>query len=205
MHTFIHSHFPTAIMAVNFSYDPNFSADSNALSNYIDFYIDEQGFTNGNNASPTNPSSWFFTDTIWSEKINWIQNAIKLGRGFFSIDQEPVSFANVSNDQVQWVLANYLLVKNNASFMYICGYQEYGYIFIRPEYSMQIGSPVNGMILDQNVYMRSFTNGIAIVNPSSASTYEVQLPQSGYKDVYGNTYGSQVTMPAHSGVILLNP
>lgn len=145
MHTFIHTHFPNAIMVVNFSYDPIFSTDSNALTNYVDLYADEQGFTNGNNASRKNPSAWYYTDATWLGKINWIQNALNLKRGFLSINQEPVPFARVTKKQIQWALANYLLVKNNASFVYICGKQEYGYVFIRPEYAAQIGSPVNAM------------------------------------------------------------
>lgn len=203
MHTFIRAHYPNAMMAVNFSYDPNFSADSNALSNYVDFYIDEQGFTNGNNASPANPSAWYFTDAAWSGKINWIQNALRLGRGFFSINQEPVPFAQVTNDQVQWALANYLLVKNNASFVYICGEQEYGYLFLRPEYAAQVGSPVSAVYQDQGLYMRNFTNGVVIVNPSSSNTYTVQLLGTGYKDLYGNSLGAQVTLSAHLGLILI--
>jgi hypothetical protein len=203
MHTFIQTHFPHAIMAVNFSYDPDYSSDSNQLSNYVDFYIDEQGFTNGNNASSSNPSSWYFTDATWSGKMNWIQNALNLRRGFLSINQERGSFANVTNNQVQWVLANYLLVKNNASFVYICGYQEYGYLFLRPEYAAKIGSPVHAMYQNQSIYVRDFTNGIAIVNPSSSNSYTLQLPRAGYKDLYGDVLGSQISMPAHSGLVLI--
>jgi hypothetical protein len=203
IHTFIHTHFPNAVMAVNFSYDPNFSSDSNKLSNYVDFYVDEQGFTNGNNASPTNPSAWYFTDATWSGKMNWIQNALSLRRGFLSVNQEPVSFANVTNNQAQWALANYLLMKNNASFVYICGVQQYGYSFLRSEYSAQIGSPVNAMYQKQGIYLRDFTNGMAIVNPSSSTAYTVQLLGATYADLYGNAVGSQIIMPAHSGLILI--
>jgi len=203
MHYFIHIRFPQAVMAVNFSYDPNFASDSNILSNYVDFYIDEQGFTNGNNASPTSPSTWYFTDSTWSGKINWIQNTLHLRHGFFSINQEPVPFANVTNDQVQWVLANYLLVKNNASFLYICGEQQYGYAFLRPEYAAQIGSPLDALYQNQGIYLRDFTNGVAIVNPSSSFTYTLLLPGAGYKDLYGNVLRSPLIMPAHSGLVLI--
>src|SRR5258708_12020224 len=205
MHSFIRTHFPNATMAVNFSYNPKFSPDSNALSNYVDFYIDEQGFTNGNSASLANPASWYYTDATWLGKMNWVQNALKLKRGFFSVNQEPVPFAKVTDNQIQWVLANYLLVKNNASFVYICGEQEYGHLFIRAEYAAQIGYPLNAMYKIQNVYMRNFTNGIVIVNPSSANTYSVQLSGSVYKDLYGKYAGSQITIPAHSGLILIHP
>jgi len=189
-------------MAVNFSYDPTFSSDSNTLTNYVDFYIDEQGFTNGNNSPPNNPSAWYLTVATWSAKINWIQNALRLRRGFFSINQEPVPFANVTKVQAQWALANYLLVKNNASFVYICGKQQYGYMFLQPEYAAQIGSPVDAMHQNQGIYQRDFTNGIAIVNPSSSNSYTVELP-AGYRDLYGNVPGPELIMPAHSGLLLI--
>src|SRR6266581_3091724 len=116
--------------------------------------------------------------------------------------QEPVSFANLTNDQVQWALANYLLIKNNTSYLSISGYQEYGYLLIRPEYAAPIGSPTNAYYALQNVYMRDFTGGLVIVNPSSSTQYTVSLPSGKYKDLYGNTIGTSYTLPVHSGVVL---
>jgi hypothetical protein len=43
--------------------------------------------------------------------------------------------------QVQWAMANYLLVKNSASGMWVCGPGQYGQLLIRPEYAAATGAP----------------------------------------------------------------
>jgi hypothetical protein len=196
-HTWIHANFPKATMLVNFSYDDTFPQDSYELAKYVDILLDEQGFTHGNNG----PGK--YTDGVWLRKMQWIQQSLALGHGIISINQEPVNFSSLSVDQVQWALANYLLVKNNASMVYICGHQEYGSIYVRPEYSAQIGSPTGDMTATQNVYMRTFTNGLALVNPSSTASHTVTL-SGAHHDLYGHAVGSQVTLPPATGLVLLD-
>src|SRR6266704_1245094 len=99
-----------------------------------------------------------------------LQTFMNLGpRGWYPNNQEPVPFANLTKSQVQLALANYLLIKNNASYLNISGYQEYGYLQSRPEYAAPIGSPTTSYYSSQNVYMRDFTNGLVMVNPSSST------------------------------------
>src|SRR6266568_3664023 len=203
MQAYMHSHYPNNPMSENFSFDFSFPTDSNTLLSYIDIDNDEQGFTNGNNASASNPKSWYYTDSQWVQKMQALQTFMSNGpKGWYPNNQEPVSFANLTNDQVQWALANYLLIKNNTSYLSISGYQEYGYLLIRPEYAAPIGSPTNAYYALQNVYMRDFTGGLVIVNPSSSTQYTVSLPSGKYKDLYGNTIGTSYTLPVHSGVVL---
>ena len=198
MHQWIHTNFPNATMSVNFSYDFNYPADSQTLMSLIDIDDDEQGFTNGNNAPP-----WYYTDSQWLAKAQALQAYLAQGHGWFMVNQEPVAFNQVTNDEVQWVLANYLLLKNNASYFYISGYQQYGYLNWRPEYTAPIGSASGQFYASQNVYMRDFTNGKAMVNPSSTQTYTVTLPANTFQDLYGNAVNS-VTLGIHSGIVLLD-
>src|SRR6266568_1550658 len=203
MQAWMHSHYPNNPMSENFSFDFSYPTDSNTLLSYIDIDNDEQGFTNGNNASTSNPDSWYYTDSQWSQKMQALQTYMNLGpKGWNPINQEPVSFANLTNDQVQWALANYLLIKNNASYLYISGHQEYGHANLRPEYAAPIGSPTNSYYQSQNVYMRDFTNGLVIVNPSSTATYTITLTSGKYKDLYGNQLNS-VSLGKHSAIVLL--
>src|SRR6266571_1871361 len=204
MQAYMHSHYPNNPMSENFSFDFSFPTDSNTLLSYIDIDNDEQGFTNGNTASQPDPNSWYYTDSQWRQKMQALQTFMNLGpRGWYPNNQEPVPFANLTKAQVQWALANYLLIKNNASYLNISGYQEYGYLQIRPEYAAPIGSPTTSYYSSQNVYMRDFTNGLVMVNPSSTTQYSVSLPSGKYKDLYGNTISGSYTLPVHSGVVLL--
>ncbi len=193
----IHARFSGATMAVNFSYDPQFPADSLAMLRYLDIDVDEQGFTNGSSGPP-----WQFTDAAWQQQMLALQYNASLGHGLFSINQEPVPFSQISVAQVQWAIANYLLVKNQSSFLYICGYQQYGYLLLRTEYSAPIGQPIGGMVAMQGVYLRDFTQGLAIVNPSSTSTSVVRL-QGAYRTLYGQVVRNQVRLAPDSGLVLL--
>ncbi len=65
----------------------------------------------------------------------------RAGHGWQDINQFGSSFSTLTNAQKQWAIANYLLLKNNASWMYICGSQEYGTLLLTPEYNAPIGSP----------------------------------------------------------------
>jgi Hypothetical glycosyl hydrolase family 15 len=199
MYTRIHAAFPNATVSMNFSFDVNYPADSYALYQDMDIDTDERGFTNFGRGGDN-----YITDSTWIANMQALQYLIAIGKGLISVNQEPEDFAHLSNDEVQWVLANYLLVKGRYSYVFMSGYQEYGQLLIRPEYGAQIGRAAGPLIASQQVYMRRYTNGLAIVNPSSTTAYTVHLPANTYVDLYGNGLTSgTVVMPAHSGMVLL--
>lgn len=198
MSSWIHREFPGKVVAMNFGFLSSLPSESYQMYHYMDIDEDEQGFTNWG-SSPSD----YLSDNAWLANMRAIQYLSSLGHGYFSINQEPVKFGQVTDTQVQWALANYLLVKDAASYLYICGVQEYGYLFMRQEYSAQIGAPTQDMYASQGVYQRGFTNGLALVNPSSSHTYTVFLTGP-YRDLYGHWVGNQVRLPPHSGMVLLN-
>jgi hypothetical protein len=125
------------------------------------------------------------------------------GKGFVSINEMPERFVEVSQAEKQWALANYLLVKGQNSYIAITGIQEYGYTFFTPEYSAPIGYALGPMYESQGVAMRDFSNGKAIVNPSSFNQKFTILLSSGvYQDLYGNKIDG-LTLDAQSGIVLL--
>jgi hypothetical protein len=125
------------------------------------------------------------------------------GKGFVSINEMPERFFEVSQAEKQWALANYLLVKGQNSYIAITGIQEYGYTFFTPEYSAPIGYALGPMYESQGVAMRDFSNGKAIVNPSSFNqTFTILLPSGVYQDLYGNKI-NRLTLDAQSGIVLL--
>ncbi|MGI8824504.1 MAG: hypothetical protein ACR2JC_02450, partial [Chloroflexota bacterium] len=105
---------------------------------------------------------------------------------------------------LQWALANYLLVKYKHTYFWWGGAAQYGYApFLQREEEAQIGSPADDFYASQNVYMRDFSNGLALVNPSSRSPFTISLPAGRYQDLYGNAI-STYTMQPHSGLVLLH-
>lgn len=198
LHTWLHANFPNVAFAANFSYDNRYPVESDTLMSYVDLLFDEQGFSNGNNAPPYN-----YTGSAWVAKAQHTWNFIRAGHGWQDINQFGSSFSTLSNAQKQWAIANYLLLKNSASWLYVCGPQEYGTLLMTPEYNAPIGSPTDTYYQSQHVYMRDFTNGLALVNPSANASYTVTLSGT-HHDLYGHAVGNQVTMPPASGLALLN-
>jgi hypothetical protein len=198
MRDWMHAQFPKSTFNVNFSYDNTWPTDSDVLLSAIDIDLDESGFTNGNSGHPG-----AYTDGTWYALAIHLQKYLAQGKGWFDLNREPVSdFSSVTNAQVQWALANYLLVKNNASFVFVAGPQ-YGYLQLRAEFAAPVGSPTESFHQSQGVYVRGFTGGVAFVNPSSTTSYTVML--SGvHHDLYGNAVSGSVTLAPASGLVLLN-
>jgi hypothetical protein len=184
---------------MNFSFTFAAPRASYALYQYMDVDSDERGFSNWGFA-PDN----YLTGSDWLANTLALQKLAAMGRGLFSINQEPEGFADISTDEVQWVLANYLLVRGTSSFVYLCGVQQYGYLFWRPEYDAHIGMPATAMIASQHVYMRTYTHGLALVNPSASQTYSVEVGPNRYHDLYGTSLArGTVTLQPHTGIVLV--
>jgi hypothetical protein len=94
--------------------------------------------------------------------------------------------------------------KEHTAAVFISTYQEYGADTRYNEYNAQIGSPQDNMYQSQNVYWRDYSNGLSIVNPGARETYAVTLKAGRrYIDLYGSSVGQTVTLPPHSGIVLL--
>ena len=184
-------------VAMNFSYDPYHLAESNELYHYMDIAVDEAGFTNRGKSTEE-----YYSGIVWLSYIHALQSLDTMGKGFVSINEMPEAFAKVSQAEKQWALANYLLVKGKYSYIAITGIQQYNTILITPEYSAPIGHALNPMYLSQGVFMRDFSNGKAIVNPSSTDTFNIILPSGEYQDLYGNNVDT-LTLNTHSGIVLV--
>jgi len=181
-----------ATVTMNYSYK---WADGTVLINYMDILMDEQGFTNG----AGNP----YVDANWLTNMQYLQYLETQGKGLVSINECHESFANLTLAHKQWILANFLLIKGSHHYVSINGPQEYGSLMILPEYSARIGTALGSMYSYGNVYMRDFSGGKALVNPSSTKTYTIGLPGGAYEDLYGNMMNSVTLSPA-SGIVLLN-
>jgi hypothetical protein len=198
LQAWLHASFPNVAFAANYSYDNSYPTESDNLMAHVDLLFDEQGFTNGNNGPPYN-----YTGATWVAKAQHTWSFVSAGHGWQDVNQFGSSFSSLSTAQKQWAIANYLLLKSNASWIFICGPQEYGSLLMTSEYNAKIGSPTDVYHQSQDVYIRDFTNGMALVNPSASSSYTVTLSGT-HHDLYGNAVGPQVTLQPASGLVLLN-
>ncbi len=199
----VHQLSPTATMQVNYAYQFNEpAADNLTMMTTTDLLFDERGFTDwgasGQNYSP--PAQW----TKISDVLSKVQSKSIC---YMTNGEEPELTDLISQAERLWVIANYLLVKNNCTYMYMSGFaadgsQDYGRLITFPEYSIQIGHAVGEREKQQGVWVREFSAGWTMVNPYNR-TATVKVPAGQWVDVNGVLAGPTVTMSPQTGIVLL--
>ena len=199
---YVHALSATATMAMNFSYDGNFSAERNdALSAQADEVLAEAGFTNygAKHHNVTSPREW--------RQIVGLIRAIQSRRGcFMENGEEPALSKDISQTERLWVVANYLLIRDDCTYVWISGFaasggQDYGRILIYPEYGLPIGKPTADAREVDGAWQREYSGGLALVNPSHR---RVMIPlKRAYVDENGRRYRGSIVLGATTGQILL--
>jgi len=193
----VHQYSPTATMQVNVSYQFGEPEDDNLkLMTTADLLLDERGFTNYG-VPPVRP-----TPGQWRKIVDLLRQVQSKGLCYMTNGEQSVPTEDISQLDRLWVIANYLLVKNNCTYMYISGSQDYGRLITFPEYSIAIGHARGAMRKMNGAWLREFSGGLSLVNPYLKDR-KVNLPAGNYSDVNGNPVGPTVTMPAQSGLVLL--
>ncbi len=193
----IHNYSKTATMQVNMPFEFGYSREVNLqLMLTSDLVLDERGFTNYG-VDPNFPPPW-----QWEAIAKIIGEVQKKGVCYMTNGEESAPTGQISEQSRLWAIANYLLVKGNCTYMYMSGLQQYGSLVIFPEYSIPIGHPLGRMRRTQGVWGRTYSGGLALVNPYN-ETFTVNLPGGSFVDVNGVSADAIVTMAPHSGVVLL--
>jgi len=199
---YIHRHSSTGTMAINFSYDSNFStADNHALARQTDEVLDEAGFTNygSKGENVTIPAQW--------RRIVGLIRAVQANGGCYTENgEEPSLSKDITQRERLWVVANYLLIRDNCTYVWMSGFtksgaQDYGRILIYPEYRLAVGKPVAVATRAGAAWTRSYSGGLALVNPSN---HRVTIPLDGnYTDEDGRRFTGSIALRAETGQILL--
>src|SRR5262249_30272469 len=74
-----------------------------------------------------------------------------------------------------------------------------------PEYEADIGHPCAPMTESQQVYVRDYSNGIVVTNPSSSSAHVFTLPEGEFRDLHDvPVFDSILPLPPLTGKVLLS-
>jgi len=197
----VHHYSKTATMQVNVSYEFGYSREVNLrLMTTADLLFDERGFTNYGSAPDVPPP------TQWQQIMDVLQYVQSKGVCYMTNGEESYLSADIPQSARLWAIANYLLVNNGCTYMYMTGFldggQDYGSLVLFPEYSIPIGHPTDPMVKTQGIWGRKYSGGLALVNPHSTAK-TVVLPEGSYVDVNGNAVGPVVTMERQTGLVLL--
>jgi hypothetical protein len=200
-YAYVHAFSPRATMAMNFSYNYSFSlAENLAVTKNADMILNESGFTNwGGKPNITTPAQW----RAIVAQIDALQAN---GTCYMENGEEPGLSANIPQSERLWVVANYLLTRDDCTYVWISGYtasggQDYGRMLLYPEYFLAIGTPSGSRTAVRGAWERGYSGGLALVNPTNAS---VTVPLSAsYVDENGIAYAKAIVLAPTSGQILL--
>jgi hypothetical protein len=211
----IKQRYPNVASTINQRYkcDPNWSLTQPTTS----MILDEGAFTDNVGGTWLDTGSnedWCSAAPWWQTVQEYVTMQRDQGKGLVLINYDNAPGLTISNfvtdtnatarAHLQWVLANYLLVRYAHTYLEWENQSSSGYLVANQhEYAAAaaIGTATNDYYYSQGVFMRDFTNGRAIVNPDPTSPRTVTVG-TGYKDLYGNAVSS-ITMKPDSGAVLL--
>jgi len=167
----------------------------------LDVLFDESGFARFGKSS---------SDAEFNNTVAWARYTQALGKGFMDVN-EWQNETIVTDAQLDYDLATYVMLKEQAAVTFTAPYGEYGFEHYFNQYQAVIGTPCAEMYggpsylgLGRLAYFRQYTNGLAAVNTSGTQTYTVKLPQTIYTDVAtGKTrHSSELMLAPFSGILL---
>lgn len=153
------------------------------------------------------PVNSFRSESQWKVDVDMLVDAGRSGHGVCTLTKIWAPGTAAQKDAVhEYTLATFLLGTNGKSFFYVSYEEPPDSTVMHPWWKSNIGSP-SGSYPNYakvgGVYIRTFTGGVAVVNPTSAAA-SVTLPSGSYRDVNGGTSRSgTVSVPAHAGWVLL--
>lgn len=201
----VHAYSPTATVSINYSYEPRVSAAANmALMEDADLLFDERGMTNWGQAGNDRPSP-----ALWLQVYESVLALQQAGSCYNLNEEFPGPSSSIPAGELEWALANYFLIKGACTYVSISGFQvkhpteqDYGVLHSYPQYERPIGEPV-GAAAEQpsGAYLRRFTEGLALVNPTLAAA-EVSLPPGDWYDASGEQLSGSTELAAQQGLVL---
>lgn len=166
------------------------------MMNAADIWLDESGFTHtGKN----------ITGKAWERQRSFLEQ-IATTKGYISINQLNGTLDKAAPEQLEWVIANFLLLRGPQSLLAPTGfekkaiYQEFHY---RPELDVNIGRPAGKAHKVQHVWIRPYQRGMVCVNPSPQDTATLTLPEGDWKTISGAAERGTLQLAPGSGHVLI--
>jgi hypothetical protein len=151
--------------------------------------------------------SYHRTEAQWKQDVDMLVDAGRNGHGVCTLTKVWSDGTQAQKDAVhEFTLATFLMGTNGRSFFYLSYQEDPDSTVMHPWWKSNIGTPT-GAYPDYakvgDVYVRTFTNGVVVVNPTSAAS-NVTLPSGSWRDVNGGAVRSGTTsVPATTGWVLL--
>jgi hypothetical protein len=153
----------------------------------------------------THPITTFETEAVWYQDVTMLAS-LPAGRAIVVTTKVWVPATQAQIDQWhKYSLASFLMGAQGTAY----------YAFLAPNTAaaftqayawdhIAIGTPTSILVKSQNVYMRAYTGGLALVNVSSTTSYTVNLAIVGKgacTTLTGTSRVTTVTLPPESGEV----
>ncbi len=196
IHKLIKDYHATTQISMNLSFDYKHRAFWQQMLPSVDILTDEGGFTNFGSASFP-----YVTGDAWLSYATFLQQFQHddASRGVFLFAEFPGT--TVTNNEMRWALANYLLIKGKHAYTTIVGQQQYGQFFDHAEFHLAVGTPQGDFTTTGCATQRLYSAAIVLVNPARDGTCTVALPHA-YKSPTGATVTS-IAIGPYTGLVLL--
>ncbi|MCS6772594.1 MAG: putative glycoside hydrolase [Anaerolineae bacterium] len=154
--------------------------------------------------SPISKTNEFKPEAAWKRDVDYLSAISQDDKVVLVTTRLPAGTpTDLAQQWLRYSVASYLLGKNGAHtyFQFDAGDPV---LSNDPYLSAPIGSPAGAYVkLDSGVYLRRFSNGVAMVNPTGEQK-RAALDGS-YKTLQGNTVDVAVTLGPRTGIVLLKP
>ncbi|WP_329373499.1 putative glycoside hydrolase [Streptomyces sp. NBC_00669] len=158
-----------------------------------DIWLNEQGFTVHRTENVTDDEWLMMYDLIREFRCKSMVIDNKLPTD---------TWDQASGEQRQWVVANYLLYREQPTMMVMTGLKDYAQYNDIPELDVDLGKPVTGPIgHGTGLWLRRYQQGLTVVNPSSTVTRHLRLPGT-WADLHGVRYSGRISVPPNTGLVL---
>ena len=160
-----------------------------------DIWFDEGAFSNHAKKK--------VVDKSW--ELRYVISSMKAADGYYvGANSTGVEFEEIPDDEIDWILANFLLVRGKNSFLSITGDRYTGYLLsYPPSFDPPVGLPQSDSYKKGELYMRNYENGFIAVNPSSKASLSFTPPSGCWEDRLGNIIGDKIVLTPRSGTVLL--
>jgi hypothetical protein len=147
------------------------------------------------------------TEAQWKMDVDMLADAGRSGHGVCTLTKAWADGTQASKDAVhELTLATFLMGTDGRSYFYFTYQESPDSTTLHPWWKSNVGTPAGSYPTYAkvgSVYIRTFTNGVVVVNPTEAAA-SVTLPGGSWRDINGGTVRSgTVSIPAGSGWVLL--
>jgi hypothetical protein len=147
----------------------------------------------------------------WWQAITCIQNNRNIAKLILAVKKPGLK----TNDTARiFAVASYFLITNDNVLLTLSDYTFNNYIQYYPEYDISLGNPVSDFhMLSDSLFLRTFENGLVLVNPftENTKTYELNRPYFKVTAIGGGiidsaaNYNGHLTYDSINGLISIPP